>query len=131
MKSRSIVSILAALATAGCGGAAPVADDPGAGAALSLGMSFDVPPATETWKCRIMPPLQVEGGVARINRVKHVQTSVVHHMDLMVLLKSGVKEPPGDYNCADLYRDYPLLMEDTNLYAAQTASGEVDLPKGV
>lgn len=105
--------------------------DPGPGTpAFQLGMELDSPPGTEVWKCRILPPLDLRG-VANINRVKHVQTASVHHMDVMVLLKSGVSLPPGEYDCADLYRDHPLLMEETNLYAAQRATDEIVLPRGV
>jgi hypothetical protein len=66
-----------------------------------------------------------------IHAVKHVQSQAVHHMNILVLLRSGLDRPNGLYDCAPLYRDYPKLMDEIVLYGNQTATGDVLLPPGV
>lgn len=125
--------IIAALA--GCGPAAPPAappdpfPPPAPGAGFQVSMNVTAPAGAEIWKCRI-GPIPTDGPVA-INAVKHMQTPGVHHMDIAILLYSGIKEPPGVYECADLYARYPRLMEETTLYAAQSPTADIQLPAGV
>lgn len=129
------LSLLLASTIAGCGPAAPASmppdpfPPPAAGTGFQVSMSVTAPAGAEIWKCQI-GPIPTDGPVA-INSVKHMQTPGVHHMDITVLLYAGVKEPPGIYDCADLYARYPKLMEETTLYAAQSASAEIQLPAAV
>jgi hypothetical protein len=126
--------VAAATMLAGCAGDQPMMQPglevPPDGQGFHLQMEFDTPPGAESWKCQILPPLDFDA-TQNVQRVQHLQSTVVHHMDIVVLLSAGVNKPPGQYDCAELYNDYPKLMEETNLYAAQSASGEVDLPPGV
>ncbi len=92
-------------------------------------MDIDAAPGEETWKCQVQT-LDVQD-LQNVSRVKHVQSNAVHHMDVMVILNSGMNKPPGIYDCAALYQQFPKLMEETILYASQTATAEIQLPPGV
>lgn len=133
--ARRSIALLILFCAAGCGPAAPPATPPdpfpppAAGTGFQVSMTVTAPAGAEIWKCRI-GPIPTDGPVA-INAVKHMQTPGVHHMDITILLYAGVKEPPGIYDCAELYAKYPKLMEETTLYAAQTATADIQLPTGV
>jgi hypothetical protein len=102
---------------------------PPAAEGFQLAMDVDSPPGAETWKCQIAP-LAVDE-LQNVHRVKHLQSKAVHHMDVMVILYSGLNLPPGTYDCAPLYAANPKLMEETILYASQNESGEIVLPPGI
>lgn len=96
---------------------------------FEMSMEVTAPPHEETWKCQI-GKLPVEGAQA-VHAVKHVQSKSIHHMDIMILLSSGLERPPGIYDCGPLYKEYPKLMEETILYAAQNENGDIVLPPGI
>jgi hypothetical protein len=104
---------------------APPPEDEG----FQLGMDIDVGPGEEAWRCQVMP-LDVSG-LQNVNHVRHVQTTGVHHMDIGVILYSGLNEPPGQYDCKALYSKYPKLMDEMILYGSQAATGDITLPPGV
>jgi hypothetical protein len=121
-----VISVLAGCAPGGDAFLAPPPEDQG----FQLAMDVDSPPGGEIWKCQI-GPLQTQDTQA-VHRVQHVQSAVVHHMDVIVLLYSGAQNlAPGMYDCADLYGAYPKLMEETILYAAQNPAREITLPDGI
>lgn len=96
---------------------------------LQLGFDFTAPAGTETWKCMI-GPLPIHDTTA-VHAVHSLNSSAVHHMDLMVLAYSGAPTTPGVHDCAELYRAYPKLMEETILYAGQAAEQSFTFPQGV
>jgi hypothetical protein len=123
-------SILCVIFAAGC--TAPPAEmlaPPEPDQGFQLAMDVDAEPGEETWKCQILT-LDVQD-LQNVNRVKHVQSNAVHHMDVMVILNSGMNKPPGTYDCGPLYEQFPKLMEETILYASQIANDEIQLPPGV
>lgn len=93
-------------------------------------MTSHVPAGAESWLCQVSKlPF---AGVMNVNLVESVQTPGVHHMDVMALTPAGVALETGVYDCNQLYRDYPQIMEDgLTLYAAQDATQRVQLPSGV
>ena len=95
---------------------------------FQMGMEIDSPAHSETWKCQ-MGTLPIDGPRA-VNAVEHVQSAVVHHMDIIVIATSGVDLPDGIYDCADIYKDHPKLMEEVILYAAQKPQDKWTFPKG-
>jgi hypothetical protein len=124
------------LLVAACSGSGEdVADDdplPPPAAEDGFQFRFDVvaPPQTEVWKCVVGPiPGTDGGGFLPVHKVHSRQSSGMHHMDIMVL--AGVDIPDGEYDCDTLYADYPELMEETVIYAAQSAEQIVELPPGV
>src|SRR5262249_17752209 len=126
-------TILFALLFSACGDAPSTPPDPlpppPPGQGFQIGIDAVAPAHTEIWKCRIMKwPLR---DYSDIHVVEHLQSSAMHHMDVMVLLYSGLDKPEGDYDCKPLYEQYPKLMEETILYGAQAAQAHIELPPGV
>ena len=102
---------------------------PPAGQGFQIGIDTVAPAHSEIWKCRIMKwPLR---DYSDIHSVEHLQSSAMHHMDVMVILYSGLDKPEGEYDCKPLYEQYPKLMEETILYGAQSSHARIDLPPGV
>jgi hypothetical protein len=94
--------------------------------AFEVSFEADAKPGEEIWKCRVMQLPIVD--TTDVHHVVH-QQSQLHHMDITVL--ASVNIPEGDYDCAPLYQQYPSLMEQPTLYAAQTQNGDITLPPGV
>ncbi|HEX6835932.1 MAG TPA: hypothetical protein VF334_05130, partial [Polyangia bacterium] len=80
------------------------------------------------WQCVVMNMPNEE--LADVNRVEHVQTPGLHHMDVTALVTTTLD--PGRYDCAALYAAHPELMDQPTLYAAQgKPTAELDLGPGV
>jgi len=118
--------------TVACG--ATTADDilppPRAGEGIQISYSAVAKAGTEIWKCNVsdLPTM----GFFDVNRVESVQNESVHHMDLMAIALAAPDLQPGEYDCADVYAQYPRLMDDGILiYASQQAEQQIQLPTGV
>jgi hypothetical protein len=103
---------------------------PAAGEGYQIAMEATAPAFAETWLCQIS---EFPGdGVNYVHRVESLQSDVMHHMDVMATAFAEIDLPPGTYDCNDIYRDYPNLMEDgLIIYGAQAASQQINLPDGV
>ena len=118
--------------TVGCG--ATTDDDilppPPAGQGMQISYSAVAPAGTEIWKCNVsdLPnPTFYD-----VNHVESVQNEAVHHMDLMAIQLAAPDLAPGEYDCADVYAQYPKLMDEGILiYASQQAEQQINLPTGV
>lgn len=130
----ALMTAMTAMAAAACGG-----DDGGAGDdplpppapedGFQVAMEVTVPAGEEIWLCQVSEIPGVE--FTPVNHVESVQTAGVHHMDVMALQFAGVDIAPGLYDCNDVYRDYPELMDEgLILYAAQQAEQSITLPEG-
>lgn len=117
----------AAFLASGCGDVREHDPDPDR-AGFGLEMEVTVAPGEEAWKCQI-GELPIDGP-RYVHAVEHEQTHGMHHMDVMILLWSGVNLPPGLYDCGPLYAENPRLMEETTLYASQSPTGDIVLPPG-
>ena len=131
MKRLSLALWSMLVGCAGCGGTpaakSPLAPPPD-GAGFQISMEMEAPAASETWQCLVMSMPNQD--VANVNRVEHVQTPGLHHMDVTALVSANVA--PGRYDCAQLYADHPELMDQPTLYAAQgKPTAEIDLGPGV
>ncbi|HVK73736.1 MAG TPA: hypothetical protein VM734_10460 [Kofleriaceae bacterium] len=107
------------------------ADDPlpppAAHEGFQIAFETTVPAGAELWQCKVSHLPTTE--YTPVNHVRSVQTAGVHHMDVMALVFAGVDLAEGVYDCNQLYRDYPSLMEDgLILYAAQRGEQEITLP---
>jgi hypothetical protein len=102
---------------------------PPEGEGFQVSMSLTVPPGTEVWQCQVT---ELPGpDFIPVNHVVSVQSAGIHHMDIMALAFANVTLEPGTYDCNDIYRDHPELMEDgLILYASQQAEQEITLPEG-
>ena len=123
--------LFVALALFGCSHpsspATPLAPPPD-GKGFQISMEMDVAPASEGWQCVVMSMPNDE--LANVNRVEHVQTPGLHHMDVTALV--GATLDPGRYDCAALYAAHPELMDQPTLYAAQgNPHAQLDLGPGV
>ncbi|MBX3159417.1 MAG: hypothetical protein KF773_25830 [Deltaproteobacteria bacterium] len=117
-----VTLILTACGTDGGGG-----DD---AAPLEIAYRVTAAPGEEVWKCNVTD-LPIDRYV-NVNRVESEQTDAVHHMDLMAVALAAPDLQPGSYDCADVYAQYPRLMDDGILiYAAQQAQQAIQLPEGV
>ncbi|HEY5920339.1 MAG TPA: hypothetical protein VIV11_01655 [Kofleriaceae bacterium] len=117
--------------TAACGAEAD--DDnfppPAAGEGIQLSYSAVAEPGSELWKCNVTDLASTEW--LAVNRVESVQNDSVHHMDLMAVALAAPDLQPGEYDCADVYAQYPRLMDDGILiYASQQAEQHIQLPPG-
>jgi hypothetical protein len=102
---------------------------PAEGEGIQLSYSAVAEPGTEIWKCNVsdLP----SKGYLEVNRVESIQNDSVHHMDLMAIALAAPDLQPGEYDCADVYRDYPRLMDDgIMIYASQQAEQQILLPEG-
>jgi hypothetical protein len=115
----------------GCG-ASPSDDllpapDPDDG--VQIAYAIDVLPGTEAWKCNVLD-LPSDKWMS-VNHVESVQNAAMHHMDLMAIALAAPELPPGEYDCADVYAQYPRLMDDGIIvYASQQAQQQITLPPG-
>ncbi len=122
---------MATLAAAACGsdGEVDPLPPPSPEEGFQVAMEVTVPAGEEVWMCQVSAIPGVE--FTPVNHVESLQTAGVHHMDVMALQFAGVDLPPGLYDCNDVYRDYPNLMDDgLIIYAAQHAEQEITLPPG-
>jgi hypothetical protein len=102
---------------------------PAEGEGIQLSYSAVAAPGTEIWKCNVTDLPSSEW--LDVNRVESVQNDAVHHMDLMAVALAAPELQPGEYNCADLYAQYPKLMDEGILiYASQQAQQHIQLPPG-
>ena len=102
---------------------------PAQGEGIQLSYSAVAAPGTEIWKCNVTDLPSSEW--LDVNRVESVQNDSVHHMDLMAVALAAPDLQPGEYNCADLYAQYPKLMDEGILiYASQQAQQHIQLPPG-
>jgi hypothetical protein len=132
---RHLQVFLFAYVVTGCGtDATPVNDDPFPppkdGEGIQIAMSVMTPPGTEVWKCRVLDlPFD---RFTNVNRVESVQNDGTHHMDLTAIALAAPDLEPGDYDCNDIYAQYPALMDSGIIvYAAQQAEQHIQLPEGV
>lgn len=66
-----------------------------------------------------------------VNHAESVQNDGMHHMDLIATALATSQLEPGDYDCRDVYAQYPNLMEDgIIIYASQQKEQEIVLPAG-
>jgi hypothetical protein len=102
---------------------------PPEGEGVQLSYSAVAPAGKEIWKCNVtdLP----SASWLNVNRVESVQNDAVHHMDLMAVALAAPDLQPGEYDCADVYAQYPKLMDDGILiYASQQATQHIQLPPG-
>lgn len=116
-----------------CGTSKTASDDlPPPTSEYGIQFSFKVtaPPRAETWKCKIdnLPELP-NGGRFDFNYGQSKQTVGMHHMDLGVLTSVSVE--PGIYDCNDLYKKFPAMMDEPILYASSLPEQTLNLPKGL
>lgn len=117
--------------TAACGSSADddILPPPAPGEGIQLSYSAVAEPGTEIWKCNVTDLPSTEW--LAVNHVESVQNDSVHHMDLMAVALAAPDLEPGEYDCADVYAQYPKLMDDgIMIYASQQAHQEIRLPEG-
>jgi len=102
---------------------------PAEGEGYQVSMTTMAPAGTEIWTCQISElPNQ---GWLDVGEVRSVQSPGVHHMDISTLIFTDIEFEAGVYDCNDVYRQYPQLMDDAMvLYAAQRADQKIVLPAG-
>jgi hypothetical protein len=116
----------------GCGSPASEDDllpapDPDEG--IQLAYAVDVPAGSEVWRCNVLD-LPSDKWMS-VNHVESVQNASMHHMDLMAIALAAPDLAPGDYDCAEVYAQYPRLMDDGIIvYASQQATQQITLPAG-
>ena len=98
---------------------------------FQMGIDTVAPAGQEIWKCMVQD-LPSEDAFVAVNRVEALQTTGVHHMDVMALGLLGLPIEPGVYECDDLYSTYPEMMEEgIFLFATQNSHETLTLPEGV
>ena len=103
---------------------------PAPGEGIQLSYSAVAEAGTEIWKCNVTDLASTEW--LDVNHVESVQNDSVHHMDLMAVALAAPELQPGEYDCADVYAQYPKLMDEGILiYASQRAEQEIKMPEGV
>ena len=102
---------------------------PAQGEGYQIEMSATAPAGTEIYKC-VVDRLPNDDWMF-VNHVASLQTEGMHHMDVMILGFAGIELEPGTYECADLYAEYPDLMDGLIIYAAQDAEQEITMPEGI
>lgn len=102
---------------------------PAEGEGIQLSYSAVAEAGTEIWKCNVsdLP----SKGYLEVNRVESIQNDSVHHMDLMAIALAAPELQVGEYDCAEVYQQYPRLMDDgIMIYASQQAEQQIQLPEG-
>jgi hypothetical protein len=127
--NRTCVAVVCSLAFA-CGkpslpSLAP--PDPSKGFQIEVGI--DVPAGTEYYKCKI-EPVPYHDTIAA-HSVQSLLTAGTHHMNITLITNSDSPTEPGLYDCKKLQADYPMLMENTTIYASQRPDQSLTLPEGV
>lgn len=131
---RTAVQCVAALwlgLTAACSSSTDddILPPPAEGEGIQLSYSVVADPGTEVWKCNVtdLPSTTY----LDVNHVESVQNDFMHHMDLMAVALAAPQLQPGEYDCADVYAQYPALMDEGILiYASQQAEQQITLPPG-
>ncbi|MDX2090403.1 MAG: hypothetical protein SFX73_21275 [Kofleriaceae bacterium] len=96
---------------------------------VELEYRFTVQPGEEAWRCKVSD-LPTSTWL-NVNHVESVQNDTMHHMDLMAIALAAPDLQPGEYDCGELYAQYPALMDDgVTFYASQRATQEITLPPG-
>jgi hypothetical protein len=99
------------------------------GVGVQVATEIEVQPGEEIWLCRVLD-LPNERFFP-INHAESVQNDGMHHMDLIATALATSDLEPGDYDCEDVYAQYPNLMEDgIIIYASQQKEQEIVLPAG-
>jgi hypothetical protein len=102
---------------------------PAAGEGIQVSYAIQVEPGTEAWRCNVID-LPSDKWLS-VNHVESVQNDAMHHMDLMATVFAAPELGIGEYDCAEVYAQYPALMDDGLLiYASQQASQQIVLPPG-
>lgn len=102
---------------------------PADGEGLQIAMEVLVPSGEEVWKCNVfdLPTKKF----FPINRAESVQNDGMHHMDLIATAFGAPEIEPGEYECSDVYAQFPGLMDNgVIVYASQQAEQEILLPEG-
>ena len=103
----------------------PPAEDEG----IQIAFEVDVQPGEEIWLCRVfdLPSKRF----FPINHAVSIQNDGMHHMDLIATGLATSKIQPGDYDCKDVYAQFPNLMDEGIIvYASQQSEQEILLPPG-
>jgi hypothetical protein len=99
---------------------------------VQFAMDITAPAQTEVWRCVVGPiPGAQPGLLLDFNLVESRQSANIHHMDLSVLTLPEDDIADGDYDCNELYAQYPKLMDEIIIYASQHAEQKLQLPPGV
>jgi len=128
---RAMRSVLVLLVVSGCSSSSGEdvlpAPDPRDG--IQVAYAIEVAPGAEAWKCNVLD-LPTDKWMS-VNHVESVQNASMHHMDLIAIALAAPDLPPGEYDCADVYAQYPRLMDDGIIvYASQQATQQITLPAG-
>jgi len=101
---------------------------PAPGTGVQMEHRLMVGPGEEAWSCKVAP-LPTDDTMF-VNHVESVQNNATHHMDLMAVTLAAPDLEPGEYDCNQVYADYPALMEEGIIvYASQQAAQEIVLPQ--
>lgn len=88
-----------------------------------------VQPGEELWLCRVLDLPSTR--FYPINHAESVQNDGMHHMDLIATALATSDLEVGDYDCKDVYAQYPNLMDEgIIIYASQQKQQEIVLPPG-
>lgn len=124
------------LALAACGGTDGPAVDPNdplpppaADEGIQIAMEVEVAPGQEVWKCNVFDLPSAK--FFPVNHAESVQNNSMHHMDLIATAFGAPEIQPGEYDCDDVYAEFPGLMDDgVIVYASQQAQQQILLPEG-
>ncbi|MBA2543179.1 MAG: hypothetical protein H0V17_26290 [Deltaproteobacteria bacterium] len=128
------LALLASILTA-CGADGPAVDPndplppPSEEDGIQIAYQVDVQPGEEVWKCNVfdLPSPRF----FPINHAESVQNDAMHHMDLIATAFGAPDIEPGEYDCKDVYAQFPKLMDDgVIIYASQQAEQQILLPEG-
>jgi hypothetical protein len=118
-----------------CGAESPGIDPddplppPPEGVGIQFAYEVDVGPGEEVWKCNVseLPSKKF----FPVNHAESVQNDSMHHMDLIATAFGAPELEPGEYDCKDIYDQYPGLMDSgVIVYASQQAEQQILLPPG-
>ena len=122
------LSMLVGCGSSGDGDELLPAPDPDEG--IQVAYATTVPAGAEAWKCNVLD-LPSDKWMS-VNHVESVQNGSMHHMDLIAIALAAPDLPPGEYDCAEVYANYPRLMDDgIIIYASQQAQQQITLPPGI
>ncbi len=102
---------------------------PAEGDGIQIAHEVMVQPGEEVWRCYVedLPTTHY----FPINHAESVQNAGMHHMDLMATAFGAPELEPGEYDCFDVYDQYPGLMDSgLTVYASQQNVQDVQLPPG-
>jgi hypothetical protein len=102
---------------------------PAEGVGIQFAYEVDVQPGQEVWKCNVseLPSKRFYP----VNHAESVQNDAMHHMDLIATAFGAPELEPGEYDCRDIYDQFPGLMDNgVIVYASQQAEQQIVLPPG-